>query len=332
MRMIRRLLCLALLLFGLWTRALAGPAQEARQSVPHASGAAYDAPSFVAELHRVADILKQKPSTKDLVALSNTLPSHWTVSTPQFTYSLSSEPLRRQLTSLSANNALTWVNHLTAEVEATYAPAAATSPQARAELDRILARPEFAAVRPPSAWELLRRRIVAWLEEQLVRLFQGLDRHPLGGRILLWLILLGAVGFIALGLFRFLSSRDRASVLPRSAVVLAARTWQEWVHAAHDAAKRGDYREAVHSAYWAGVARLEDAGLLPQDRTKTPREYLRLVDTPAPGPLAPAKTHREPLAALTSRLEKVWYANRDAHPEDYQDSLRQLEALGCTLE
>jgi len=330
--MIHRFFFLVLLLSGLLPRVLAGPFTEAQQSAPQVSSDALDARSFVAELHRVADILKQKPSTKDLVALSNTLPPHWTVSTPQFTYSVSSEPLRHQLTSLSANNALTWVNHLAAEVEATYAPAAAASPQARAELDRILARPEFAAVHPPSAWELLRRRVVAWLEEQLVRLFQGLDRHPLGGRILLWLILLGAVGFIALGLFRFLSSRDRASVLPRSAVVLATRTWQEWVHAAHDAAKRGDYREAVHSAYWAGIARLEDAGLLPQDRTKTPREYLRLVDVQGPGQLAPAKTHREPLAALTSRLEKVWYANRGAHPEDYQDSLRQLEALGCPLE
>ena len=57
-----------------------------------------------------------------------------------------------------------------------------------------------------------------------------------------------------------------------------------------------------------------------------------MVDTPAPGQCAPPQKHREPLAALTARLEKVWYANRGARPEDYQDSLRQLEALGCPLE
>ena len=164
------------------------------------------------------------------------------------------------------------------------------------------------------------------------RLFRGIDRHPIGGRILLWLIIFSAISFIALGLFRFVSGSERASVLPRTSAVLPTRTWQEWVHAAHEAAKRGDYREAVHAAYWAGIARLEDSGLLPHDRTKTPREYLRLVDTPTPGQLAPPKTHREPLAALTSLLEKIWYANRGARPEDYQDSLRQLEALGCPLE
>jgi hypothetical protein len=328
--MIRCLFCSAVLLSASWTSLLAAPAPA--RDTAHSSRDSFDAPSFVAELHRFAGILKQNPSTKDLVALSNTLPQHWTVSTPKFTYSVSSEPLRRQLTSLSGPKALIWVNHLAAEVEATSVPAAPVSSQARAELDRILARPEFAAVHPPSPWELLRRRIVAWLEEQLARLFRGLDRHPLGGRILLWLILLGAVGFIALGLFRFLSGRDRADVLARSAPVLVSRTWQELVHEAREAAKRGDYREAVHSAYWAGIARLEDADLLPHDRTKTPREYLRLVDTPVPGQLAPPKTHREPLAALTSHLEKTWYANRGAGPHDYQDSLRQLEALGCPLE
>jgi hypothetical protein len=28
----------------------------------------------------------------------------------------------------------------------------------------------------------------------------------------------------------------------------------------------------------------------------------------------------------------VWYANRGANAEDFQDTLRQLEALGCPLE
>jgi len=330
--MIRRLFSIAILLSVPLTRTVAVPTPAPVPDTSHSPTASYDASSFVAELRRVAGALKQNPSTKDLVALSNTLPQHWTVSTPQFTYSVSSEPLRRQLTSLSAPKALVWVDHLAAEVQAASAPATAASPQARQELNRILAKPEFAAIHPPSAWEVLRRRIVAWLERQLERLFRGMDRYPFGGRILLWLILLGAVGFIALGLFRFLSGRERADVLPRSASVIAAWTWQEWVHAAHEAAKRRDYREAVHSAYWAGITRLEDAELLPRDRTKTPREYLRLVDTPVPGQLAPPKTHREPLAALTARLETIWYANRGAGPEDYQDSLRQLEELGCPLE
>jgi hypothetical protein len=120
--------------------------------------------------------------------------------------------------------------------------------------------------------------------------------------------------------------------LPPGAAAIASRTWQEWLRAARQAAKEGNYREAVHCAYWAGIARLEDAGVVPKDRTKTPREYLRLVTEAAPGQLAASSTHREPLTTLTRKLELIWYANRGARPEDYRESLRQLEALGCSLE
>ena len=133
-------------------------------------------------------------------------------------------------------------------------------------------------------------------------------------------------------LFRFMVSRDRIDSLPPGEIVASTRTWQEWVRAAREAANRNDFREAVHSAYWAGITRLEDNGVLPKDRTKTPREYLRLVSEPSPHELAPRPIYREPLAELTKHLERIWYANRGAGPDDFRDTLRQLEALGCPLE
>lgn len=327
----RSLFCAVIVLSSLWSPAAFGRAPGPPSDAPQAFPAQYDTASFVAELHRLTGVLKKNPSTNEMAALRDSLPRTWTVSTPERTYSISSEPLRNQLTSLSAPKALVWVNHLAAEVQASSFPQTA-SPQARAELDRILARPEFAAVRPPSAWDQFRQRIAVWVAQMLLWLFSGLDRHPIGGKILFWLILLGVVGCIAVGLFRFLTNRDRIAVLAPSVSPLASRAWQEWLRASREAAGRGDFREAVHSAYWAGIARLEDAGILPKDRTKTPREYLRLVADPHPGELAPPLARREPLAALTSRLERVWYANRGAGPEDFQDSLRQLETLGCPLE
>lgn len=307
--------------------------QRPPSDIQQSSARTYDTASFLAELHRLAGILKKNPSTNEMVALRDSLPRRWTVSTPEFTCSVSSEPLRNQLTSLSASKALVWVNHLAAEVQASSSAQAASS-EARSKVDRILSRPEFAAVRPPSAWELVQERIAAWLGRMLLWFFGGLDRHPIAGKALFWIILLGVVTWIAFALLRFLTSRDRMAALPPSASAMASRTWQEWVRAAREAASRGDFREAVHSAYWAGIARLEDAGILPRDRTKTPREYLRLVADPVPGELAskPQLGPREPLAALTSRLERVWYADRGAAPEDFHESLRQLEALGCLLE
>src|SRR5207302_5983647 len=217
------------------------------------------------------------------------------------------------------------------EVEYSAKPAT-SSPPARGELERILKRPEFEAVRPPSPSELLRQRVEAWIEQMLLRLLGGIGQHPLGGQILFWFLVIAAVGVVAMWVFRFFASRDRVNALPPSVDVTAVRTWQEWIRAAREAAKQGNFREAVHSAYWAGIARLEDDGVVPKDRTKTPREYLRLVVESAPGELGPAPAPREPLAALTSGLERAWYANRGARAEDFHESLRHLEALGCSLE
>ncbi|MGA8223896.1 MAG: DUF4129 domain-containing protein [Candidatus Acidiferrales bacterium] len=265
-------------------------------------------------------------------ALRDSLPESWTVSTAERTYSISTEPLRNELAAKSSARAKIWVDHLAAEVESFATAKAVSSRETRAELDHILARPEFTGVRPPTPWELLRQRITAWLGRQLDKIFGAIGRHPIGGEILFWLIILAGVGGIAVALIRYLASRDRMNALSKGESMVTARLWQEWIRSAREAANRGDFREAVHSAYWAGIVKLEDIGALPRDRTKTPREYLGLVTQEPATALAPAIPVREPLAALTSRLERVWYANRGASPEDFRESLKQLEALGCRLE
>jgi hypothetical protein len=329
--MIRRFsLSFLLLVFAGTSRAL--PSEQVSAPPPvNPADSAYDAASFAEELHRIAAIIGKKPKTQEIEALRDALTPHWAVSTPDGTFSISTEPLRNQLTPSSLDKAEVWVIHLAEEAESS-TKFGQSFPQARVELDRILARPEFAAVRPPTAWELFRQRLAAWLERLLGRLFGGIARHPIGGEILFWLIIIVAVGAIAAWVFRFLASRDRRPSLPQSQSVVAVRTWQEWIRAAREAANAGNYREAVHSAYWAGIVRLEDAGVIPKDRAKTPREYLRLVTEPAPGQLAASPTHRDQLTALTRKLELTWYANRGASPEDFKESLRQLEALGCSLE
>ena len=307
---------------------------QGRAATPETGGSVspvYDGSSFTAELRRIAEILKKKPSKNEMAALRDSLPKRWTVSTPEGSYSISSQQLRNQLTSLSSEKAQAWVNHLAQEV-ACSEQSAPNSPNAREELDRILARSEFGAVRLPSAWDLFRQRLAAWIEQMLLRLLGGAAKYPIGGQILFWLLIVAAVGAVAVWVFRFFASRDRGSALEPSTDVIAVRTWQEWIREAREAAGRGDFREAVHSAYWAGIARLEDLGVVPQDRTKTPREYLQLVVMPADSQLAPAPVHREPLTALTKGLERIWYANRGAGVEDFRESLRHLEALGCPLE
>ena len=328
----RSLLCALFLLCSTRTvAAFTGEQGSASTHVGPANGT-YDVASFAIMLNHFAEILKKKPSSAEVGTLRASLPKSWTVSTPERTYNIPSDPLRDELAANSIVKARVWVNHMIAEVDGFSLGKTVDARAARTELDQILARPEFAGVRPLTPWEVLRQRISAWLQRQLLKLLQAIGRHPIGGEILFWIIILGAVGGITYAVIRFLAGKDNINSLPRSGTMVTARMWQEWMCAAREAADRGDYREAVHSAYWAGIVKLQDVDALPRDRTKTPREFLRLVNPAAANERATAIAVCEPLAELTSRLEHVWYANRGAGPEDFRVSLHQLEALGCRTE
>ncbi len=77
----------------------------------------------------------------------------------------------------------------------------------------------------------------------------------------------------------------------------------------------------IHLAYWAGISSLESGGAWKPNRARTPREYLRMVGTRSP--------HHRPLSALTRKFEVVWYGERVAAEADFQETLAQLEQLGC---
>jgi hypothetical protein len=312
---------------------------DAQKNPPEPDGTLdkpYTPEQFAAELQRLSTLLDKKPPPQKVAAMRDALPAQWVVTTAENTYGIYSSDLRDKLTAGNTADAETWLENMSEEV-AGYAGGTAAQPgNASAELHKILAEDQFAGVRPPSAWDIFRQRVIAWLQKLLSRLFAGLNRYPLSGDILFWLLVIAAVSLIAFGIFRFLINRDRLESMVRSQEVPVSRSWQEWLLLARTAANHGDFREAVHSAYWAGIVRLEETGILVRDRSRTPREYLRLASaassTPALASVTANRQYREPLTALTDHLEKVWYANRGADAEDFQDTLRQLEALGCQLE
>jgi hypothetical protein len=300
--------------------------------VPVSPDAVTDVPSLGDELKRISASLEKGAPSEKVQDLRNSLPDQWTVKTPERDYSISTEYLRRQLSDKSVSNAKLWVDNLQDKLSTYSAAGSLNLASSRAQLDRILAEPQFAAVRPPSDWDLFRRRLALWVARLLERIFGGLYRYPMGGKILFWLALVAGVGFIALTIFRFMIGRDRVQSFKSEQIFIVSHTWQEWLRIAREAAARQDFREAVHAAYWAGIARLEDAGALPKDYSKTPREYLNLLSQPAPPAQASHLAFREPLSILTRRLEQIWYGRRDAAVDDFRDSLQQLELLGCQLE
>ena len=322
------------------------PADKADSNETQKAGAdatTYDAASFEAELKRVSTLLGKKPTKEEMAALRDALPHEWKVRTAEGQYAVSTQPLRNQLTALQSEKAKQWVEMLEAEVAGYSAQRGSVDPQqARKELEKILSRKEYASVHGPTALERFREQLALWIGKLLYRLFGRMAGRRITGQIVFWTLLIIGVGCIGLWVFRFLVSRDRIDALQRSNVLVASRTWQEWIRFARESANRGDFREAVHSAYWAGIVYLEDAGMLPRDRTKTPRECLRLLKERNTGgsgaqarggdEAAAMRNPREPLTALTTRMERTWYAKLGADAEDFRESMNQLEALGCQLE
>jgi hypothetical protein len=309
-----------------------------------ATSGPYNAASFAAEMRRLgAAIEKGSGNGRDIEAIQKALPSSWKIDTSEAHYDFSSEPLHELLECDKCDaaarksrfaQAKSWTDAIALQQEGYAAHGGFSAPDARATLDQILKRREFAAVRPPGQWDLLRERINAWILRMLNRLFDNIGRHPLGAKLLFWLILFAVVGWLAMMLVRFWLGRARLDELRSVGEVAFARSWQEWIRAAREAAARGEFREAVHSVYWAGITRLEDDGTISRDRTRTPREHLQLVAEAVAAVAATPQIlrRRDSLATLTSLFERVWYGRSHADARDFESSMQQAKGLGCDLQ
>nr|AEQ20313.1 hypothetical protein [uncultured bacterium CSLG10] len=301
-----------------------------------ASSASYTPASLALELRRVKRTLQESGDAQALPAL----PLAWQVETPDRSYSISSEPLPVLLArqtdpkEQARNNvkAAAWLDHLADYLEGSGTAFAGSRSQERTELTRILARPEFAGNAPPTRWDLFQQRVLTWIREMLDRIFSFAAQHPSGSKILFWVVITGAIGILGNWLLRLWTRGNQTMSLTAPGLATRVRTWEEWFRASRAAADQGDPREAIRLAYWAGVMRLQELRLLPVHTSQTPRENLRLLSEPKPGAAPASPAFRESLSGLTSGLERFWYARRLAGPEDFRESLRHLEALGCKVD
>ncbi len=309
--------------------------------VPGEGAAASSVPAFAGELRRVEASLRATPHTvRGITALEQDLPGSWSVAASDGHYEVSTAPLRDLLAAAARDpsaraekleQARQWIAELESETNQYDSLGGTPDSQPRTQLDSILSQREFNYVHKTSATQWLQEKINEWLGRMIESLFARIARHPLGVRAFFWILLLGVVTCLALALFRFWSRRTGMEELRPPRTFARSKTWQEWLRAAREAASRGDFREAVHSAYWGGIARLEDLQLVPSDRTRTPREYVRLFSAQEHSSMLPSTDPKSSLAAITARLERTWYGRGQAGPSDFQDSLQELEALGCQL-
>ena len=192
----------------------------------------------------------------------------------------------------------------------------------RNKLNQILARREFNKVSGPNAKDAFLARIFRWISRVLSKLaFRGGASFDLM-RFFIYLLVAAAAIFLLLWTIRRL--RRPQEELPQREIIPfapSARSWRAWLADARALAQQQDWRNAIHLAYWAGISYLEEHGAWKPNRARTPREYLRLIGTRA--------AQYPVLAALTRKLELVWYGYGEAAESDFHETLGQLEKLGC---
>jgi len=268
------------------------------------------------------------------------LPATWTVQAGGRRYDVSSDPIVSRLRNAERNiedrgpqlkQAGDYFSALAAEAASFPAGPPESTGSARVKLDAILAGSEYAHLQRQSWWDRLRARFNQMLFNALVRILQQVGGQRSLASALLWIAICAAAILIAYWIFRRWFQAARMGEIALESAAVPARSWQEWVFTAREAAGQGDYRMAIHCAYWAGIARLQELGALSPDRSKTPREYLRALGKSKPIAAEAAVDRRRALSTLTSQLETTWYGYRRATEADFQDTLSRLEDLGCNL-
>lgn len=277
------------------------------------------------ELDRFAGAIQQPSRIRQL---QDSLSPVWVVRVGEKRLEVPTEPIRSQLQQLHSGNSQGAARELRSLLNGMKEEAAemgrsqgsASRAKAQATLEEILRRKEFQSAGGPSAAEILMARISRWLVEKLTLFLSRLHLGARTGNIIVWCVI--ALAFLALC---YMSWKWVIGWQPAEAAKPAAPSApsdaRQWVQEALAAAERGDYRAALHCAYWAVIARLEDLGRLRRDRARTPRESLRLLEN------QPGEHHL--LHALTGIFERAWYGYRAASEADWAGAKELLEKIGC---
>jgi hypothetical protein len=290
------------------------------------------ASEYQAELDRLLAATDQLNSSGNAVPEElQHLPQSWRLQIESKQFEISTEGLQRDIRRYekdgTAANALAIrrrLQSLRREIDG-YEKSPPDVSASRSALNSILARSEFRdAQAGPTLLERFRQYILNLLFNLLRHIFRSVS-IPIISKFFIYGLIVVAVLFLAYVLYRgFWRRQQQEEIVPKDLPV-SAKEWTVWLTDARAAAARGEWRDAIHLAYWAGISFLERQGFWKPDRARTPREYLRLLSAPGHA----ENDQRETLAALTRIFELAWYAKRDAGESAFSQTLEQLEKLGC---
>ena len=281
---------------------------------------------YIARLDEIAAAIDQsndKPSPR-VSALVGDAPGVWQVETPQKSFEIKTDGLVRDIrlwrsTEYGRGPIASDVRLMRTEAAGFEAPARPVTSE-HAALTSILGRTEFRGVHGPTWLDEVRQRVLEWMGAFLRPIIRS-SVFPAASRALIYV--LAALSAVALLLwmrkwFQRVATVPPSALEPRSA---PASEWPSWFAEAESAAGRECWDEAIHYLYWCGILFLESKGAWRPDRSRTPREYLRLL--PAGGP------DHSALTALTRRFERVWYGAEVADGRLFADAITSLKRIGC---
>jgi hypothetical protein len=276
--------------------------------------------------HLQEQALSPASTPTDLAQLGRALPEFWEVEREGTTYTVPMQSLRNELMATGgdavhrnqhlkkAQELLAMMQNSTSDLQAP-----ANSPDAHAAANRILAQREFRLVKSQS-WIEQKARFWRAVDRFLYKIF-GSAATWKGMKLVVYAIVAGVFGFFVWWIARLLLRGAPEQLSLPDGPVISERNPAEWLTEARAAAERGEWRDAVRLAYWAGISSLEARGMWRPDRARTPREYLRL--------LGKQNSCFASLLVLTRHFERIWYGGTSATAEDFRTALGELEALGC---
>ena len=195
--------------------------------------------------------------------------------------------------------------------------------RARKKTDEVLLRPEFQTVSQQSYIQREIAKFWEWVSE----VFDGVSRFGKRSPWLVPLVEWGSITLAAAGLLAWvLRTIQRQRLAVRIESSASAEVWQKesdnWAELARAEAAKQDWRAAVHCMYWATIVMMEGRKLWRQNRARTPREYLLLLE--------PGSRMQQTLRRLTQLFERIWYGLRPAAESDYASALVLFEELSST--
>ncbi len=193
-------------------------------------------------------------------------------------------------------------------------------------LAEILRRAEYQ--KPEAGGESIFHKIIRQIKQWLAGLFPHptLPQSSAGGfqsfsfvlQILLYILILGVIGFLIYRFAPFFADRFRRKVKKekKERVILGERlaadeTAQNLFSEAEKLAREGNLRGAIRKGYIALLCDLSDRKIIDLAQHKTNRDYLR-------GVRQKRQLYKD-MTGLTSNFERHWYGFESAQPTDWEE-------------